>query len=181
MAATTQEVLTHHLDTFGKGDLAGVMADYSPESRLFTPNGMLKGPEAIRQMARAKRTTRLSSSPPRNVAIICALLAIRSMSRSIRLPGRLRHGRGSCAHLVHRCQSHEARNGGTHRTYLIPPRNDTLRARSRYRWRVSDGRCRPSFEPQLGDRRPSRRVDSHDRRVSSRTAHDSHWSIGAVF
>jgi hypothetical protein len=27
MAATTQEVLTHHLDTLGKGDLAGVMAD----------------------------------------------------------------------------------------------------------------------------------------------------------
>src|SRR2546422_8791886 len=50
MAATTQEVLTHHLDTFGKGDLAGVMADYSPDSRLFTPNGMLKGPEAIRQL-----------------------------------------------------------------------------------------------------------------------------------
>jgi ketosteroid isomerase-like protein len=50
MAATTQEVLTHHLHTFGKGDLAGVMADYSPDSRLFTPNGMLKGPEAIRQL-----------------------------------------------------------------------------------------------------------------------------------
>lgn len=27
LAATTQEVLTHHLDTLGKGDLAGVMAD----------------------------------------------------------------------------------------------------------------------------------------------------------
>jgi len=27
MAATTQEVLTHHLDILGKGDLAGVMAD----------------------------------------------------------------------------------------------------------------------------------------------------------
>src|SRR2546425_3867460 len=50
MAATTQEVLTHHLHAFGKGDLAGVMADYSPESRLFTPNGMLSGPEAIRQL-----------------------------------------------------------------------------------------------------------------------------------
>ena len=50
MAATTHEVLTHHLDTFGKGDLTGVMADYSPESRLFTPSGMLKGPEAIRQL-----------------------------------------------------------------------------------------------------------------------------------
>ena len=54
MAATTQEVLAHHLDTFGKGDLTGVMADYSPESRLFTPNGMLKGPEAIRQLFRTQ-------------------------------------------------------------------------------------------------------------------------------
>src|SRR6266705_433693 len=50
MAATTQEVLTHHLDTFGKGDLAGVMADYSPESRLFTPNEMLREPEAMQQL-----------------------------------------------------------------------------------------------------------------------------------
>ena len=54
MAATTQEVLTHHLDTFGKGDLAGVMADYSPESRLFTPNGMLKGPEIGRASCRER-------------------------------------------------------------------------------------------------------------------------------
>src|SRR5437867_221116 len=50
MAATTQEVLTHHLDTFGKGDLAGVMADYSSESRLFTPNGMVNGPYVTRQL-----------------------------------------------------------------------------------------------------------------------------------
>jgi len=50
MAATTQEVLSHHVDAFGKGDLAGVMADYSPASRLFTPNGILKGPEAIREL-----------------------------------------------------------------------------------------------------------------------------------
>jgi len=63
MAATAQEVLTHHLDTFGKGDLAGVMADYSPESRLFTSNGMLKGPEAIRQLSR--RSSRSSPSPER--------------------------------------------------------------------------------------------------------------------
>src|SRR5207247_11074149 len=50
MAATTQEVLTHHLDSFGKGDLAGIMADYTAASRIFTPNGVLNGLDAIRQM-----------------------------------------------------------------------------------------------------------------------------------
>ena len=50
MAATTQEVLTHHLDSFGKGDLAGIMADYTAASRIFTPNGVLKGLDAIREL-----------------------------------------------------------------------------------------------------------------------------------
>jgi hypothetical protein len=48
MATTTQDVLTHHLDCFGKGDLLGIMADYTAESRVFTPDGLLRGPEAIR-------------------------------------------------------------------------------------------------------------------------------------
>jgi hypothetical protein len=43
MAATTQEVLTHHLACFGEGDPAGIMADYTETSRLFTPNGVLQG------------------------------------------------------------------------------------------------------------------------------------------
>ena len=46
-APTTQEVLTHHLNCFG--DIAGTMADYSAESRLFTPGGLLRGSEAIRR------------------------------------------------------------------------------------------------------------------------------------
>jgi ketosteroid isomerase-like protein len=50
MATTTQDVLTHHLDCFGKGDLAGIMADYTTASRLFTPNGVLRGPDAIREL-----------------------------------------------------------------------------------------------------------------------------------
>jgi ketosteroid isomerase-like protein len=50
MSASTQEVLTHHLDSFGKGDLDGIMADYTAASRLFTPNGLLRGPEAIRAL-----------------------------------------------------------------------------------------------------------------------------------
>jgi ketosteroid isomerase-like protein len=45
--AATQDVLTHHLNSFG--DLAGAMADYTAESRFFTPDGLLRGPEAIRR------------------------------------------------------------------------------------------------------------------------------------
>jgi hypothetical protein len=35
VAATTQDVLTHHLTCFGDGDIAGTMADY-PTSITFT-------------------------------------------------------------------------------------------------------------------------------------------------
>jgi ketosteroid isomerase-like protein len=47
--ALTRDVLTHHLDCFGNGDLAGTMADYTDESRFFTPDGLLRGSEAIRR------------------------------------------------------------------------------------------------------------------------------------
>jgi predicted SnoaL-like aldol condensation-catalyzing enzyme len=50
MAATTHDVLTHHLDSFGKRDLDGLMADYTAASRLFTPNGVLRGTSAIREL-----------------------------------------------------------------------------------------------------------------------------------
>src|SRR5712664_4357482 len=48
MGATTQDVLAPHLTRVGKGDLAGMMADYAAESRFFTPDGLLRGSEAIR-------------------------------------------------------------------------------------------------------------------------------------
>jgi ketosteroid isomerase-like protein len=50
MATTTKDVLTHHLDTFGKGDLDGIMSDYTSASRLFTPNGVLRGTGPIREL-----------------------------------------------------------------------------------------------------------------------------------
>jgi ketosteroid isomerase-like protein len=50
MAGTTQDVLMHHLDCFGKGDLDGIMADYTPASRVFTPNGVLRGTGPIREL-----------------------------------------------------------------------------------------------------------------------------------
>ena len=45
---SARDVLDHHLQAFGDGDLDGVMADYTDDSVLFTPDGPLKGPEAIR-------------------------------------------------------------------------------------------------------------------------------------
>src|SRR5262245_28080005 len=50
MASTTEDVLAHHLASFGKGDLDGIMADYTAASRLFTPNGVLRGTGAIREL-----------------------------------------------------------------------------------------------------------------------------------
>src|SRR5262249_47388024 len=48
MATTTLDVLTHHLRCFGRADLTGTMADYAPEARIFTPDGLVRGSEAIR-------------------------------------------------------------------------------------------------------------------------------------
>lgn len=48
--SSTQNVLDNHLDRFAAGDLDGLMADYTDESVLFTQEGPLKGPRAIRGM-----------------------------------------------------------------------------------------------------------------------------------
>lgn len=45
---SAQEVLTHHLEAFGAGDLDGVMSDYSSDSTFYMPDGVLRGPEEIR-------------------------------------------------------------------------------------------------------------------------------------
>ena len=49
VTAATQDVLAHHLGCFGKLDLAGTMADYTDASRFFTPDGLLRGSQAIRR------------------------------------------------------------------------------------------------------------------------------------
>jgi ketosteroid isomerase-like protein len=49
VAAATQDVLAHHLECFGKVDLTGTMTDYTDASRFFTPDGLLRGSEAIRR------------------------------------------------------------------------------------------------------------------------------------
>lgn len=48
--ASTKEVLDHHLTCFGVGDLSGILSDYSPDAVLFTPDGALRGPEAIKPL-----------------------------------------------------------------------------------------------------------------------------------
>ena len=47
VTATTQDVRTHHLNSIG--DIASTIADYTAESRLFIPDGLLRGSEAIRR------------------------------------------------------------------------------------------------------------------------------------
>lgn len=47
--STTLGVLDNHLRSFHEGDLDGLMRDYTGDSVLFTPDGALEGPAAIRR------------------------------------------------------------------------------------------------------------------------------------
>jgi len=47
-ASTTQAVLDRHLGSFAAGDLDTLLSDYADGSVLFTANGPLEGPDAIR-------------------------------------------------------------------------------------------------------------------------------------
>ena len=47
--AKTKEVLDHHWNTFQANDLDGVMADYTDESILITPDKTFKGLKEIRE------------------------------------------------------------------------------------------------------------------------------------
>jgi len=45
---STAEVLAHHFKCFAGRDLNGILADYSADALFFSPEGVLRGPEAIR-------------------------------------------------------------------------------------------------------------------------------------
>lgn len=47
---STKTVIEHHLNAFSQRDLKGVLSDYAPGAVFFTPNGLLKGVEEIRQL-----------------------------------------------------------------------------------------------------------------------------------
>ena len=51
--SSTEQLLDRHLDCFGRGDLDGIVADYSSAAVMFTPFGPLKGPAAIRSLFEA--------------------------------------------------------------------------------------------------------------------------------
>jgi ketosteroid isomerase-like protein len=51
--ASTKDVLEHHLKSFGEGNLKGILSDYAPGAVLFTPDGPLKGTDAIRPLFQA--------------------------------------------------------------------------------------------------------------------------------
>jgi ketosteroid isomerase-like protein len=50
---STNEVLDNHLKCFGEGDLKGILSDYAPGAVLFTPEGPLRGAEAMRPFFQA--------------------------------------------------------------------------------------------------------------------------------
>jgi ketosteroid isomerase-like protein len=50
---STNDVLNHHLKCSGEGDLEGILSDFAPGAVLFTPDGPLKGRDAIRPLFQA--------------------------------------------------------------------------------------------------------------------------------
>lgn len=51
--ASTKDVIDHHLKSFGKSDLEGILSDYSPGVIFFTANGALRGIDEIRPLFQA--------------------------------------------------------------------------------------------------------------------------------
>jgi ketosteroid isomerase-like protein len=45
---STKAVLDHHLAAFGAGDTDEILKDYTDESVMVTPNGVTRGPDALR-------------------------------------------------------------------------------------------------------------------------------------
>jgi ketosteroid isomerase-like protein len=50
---STKDVLDHHAKRFFEFDLEGILSDYSPTAVLFTPDGPLRGADAIRPLFQA--------------------------------------------------------------------------------------------------------------------------------
>ena len=48
MARTPQEIFEHHVSAIGDADLDAIVADYAEDAVLVTPDGVLRGRDAIR-------------------------------------------------------------------------------------------------------------------------------------
>lgn len=51
--ASTRDVLDHHLRSFEEGDVKGVLSDYAQDAVMLTPDGPLRGTDAIRPLFEA--------------------------------------------------------------------------------------------------------------------------------
>jgi ketosteroid isomerase-like protein len=51
--SSTSDVLDRHLKAFAEYDVDGLLADYSSDAVLFVPNGLLRGPNAIKPLFEA--------------------------------------------------------------------------------------------------------------------------------
>ena len=47
---STQDVIDSHLRCFGELNLDGILSDYAPDAILFTPQGPLRGVDAIKPL-----------------------------------------------------------------------------------------------------------------------------------
>jgi hypothetical protein len=47
---STRDVIDNHLKCFGSKNLEGILSDYSATAVLFAPEGVLKGPDAIKPL-----------------------------------------------------------------------------------------------------------------------------------
>jgi ketosteroid isomerase-like protein len=50
---STRDVIDSHLRSFGERSLDGILSDYAPDAVLFTPQGPLRGVEAIKPLFQA--------------------------------------------------------------------------------------------------------------------------------
>ena len=55
---STKDVFDHHVKCFGERDLNGILSDYAPGAVLFTPDGPLRGTDAIRPFFQALLNSR---------------------------------------------------------------------------------------------------------------------------
>jgi ketosteroid isomerase-like protein len=52
-ARWTEAIVNHHLQAFGAGDRNGLLEDYTDESVIITPDGVLRGPARIAPLFQA--------------------------------------------------------------------------------------------------------------------------------
>ena len=50
---STKDIIDRHLKAFDEGDLNGILSDYAADAVMFTPDGPLRGPDAMRPLFRA--------------------------------------------------------------------------------------------------------------------------------